>query len=436
MHILLDGYNLGLVQGTGVATYGRNLSHIIKQSGQQVSVLYGKKTRQAKNPLLKEVAFFDAAVRPAGGYLGVLRGVRDAFSAPLGCEVDTVPISGRVIFDSLKYRLPEFDQLWNSHDLYSRSMRSFRWLGEFARLSVPGVDIAHWTYPLPVRAHRAANVYTIHDLIPLRLPQTTLDNKNRYFKLCMRIARTADHIITVSEASRRDIINLLGANPDKVTNTYQSVNFPQHLMAKSDAVVRDELAGTFNLAYKGYFLYFGAVEPKKNLGRLIEAYLGSGVATPLVIVGAPGWKTEDEMQLLDVLQSLPNLSQDKRNRIIRLEYLPFPMLMSMIRGAKATLFPSLYEGFGLPVLESMALGTAVLTSDVSSLPEIAGDAACLVDPYDTRAMAQAIQTLDVNEGLRRELEAKGRERAKMFSEEIYARRLNDVYAQILSRKGR
>ena len=112
----------------------------------------------------------------------------------------------------------------------------------------------------------------------------------------------------------------------------------------------------------------------------------------------------------------------------RFPYLPLDHLVSLIRGARAVLFPSLYEGFGLPVLEAMLLGTPVMTSNVSSLPEIAGDAALLVDPYDVEAMSRAIRDLDADNGLRSELAARGRLRAEVFSAKAYERRLTSLYA--------
>jgi glycosyltransferase involved in cell wall biosynthesis len=429
MHIMIDGYNLGLPQGTGVATYGRSLSQVCKLSGYSVSVLYGGKSTRSKIPLLSETAFFDSAAPAKKGFFKFLRMIPDALTAPLGCGVDMVPITGNVVFDAMKPKLPAFDQLANSPDLFRRCHRTFRWFGRFGRVTMPGVDIAHWTYPLPIRAQGALNVYTIHDLVPLRLPHTTLDNKRRYYRLCKLLVDTADHIVTVSERSRDDIVNLLGADPDKVTNTYQSVSLPPELLFKPTEAVRDELKGIFDLSYKGYFLFFGAVEPKKNLGRLVEAYLGSNVQTLLVIVGAPGWKSEEELRLLGNLK-FGTMLAGVRNRVVRLEYLPLPMLATLIRGAKATLFPSLYEGFGLPVLESMTLGTAVLTSNTSSLPEVAGDAACLVDPYDTRAMAEAIRELDGNEDLRLDLESRGLRQSAKFSQEAYAQRIQNVYGKL------
>lgn len=431
LHIMLDGYNLGLEKGTGVATYGRNLSHVLKASGAKVSVVYGSQAGRSPDPLLSEIAFFDAARRKSAGIWDRVKIVGDAMLAPYGCAIENIPLSGRVVFNAFASSLPQYDYLLNSTNLYKRSARTFRWFNRFARVNVPGVDIAHWTYPLPIRARNAVNIYTLHDLVPLRLPHTTLDHKRRYLNLCRQIATTADHIVTVSEASKQDIVNLLGVDEEKVTNTYQSVEFPREATGKSVEAVGEELAGIFGLKYKGYFLFFGAIEPKKNIGRLIEAYLGSGVSTPLVIVGAPGWKSEDELRLFN---SLKTLSGAGRGRIVQLEYLPRNLLISVIRGAKATIFPSLYEGFGLPVLESMSLGTAVITSNTSSLPELCGDASYLVDPYSTAEIANAIKSVEANSELRHELEVRGKERAKLFDEDAYKRRLDAVYQRVAARK--
>jgi glycosyltransferase involved in cell wall biosynthesis len=117
---------------------------------------------------------------------------------------------------------------------------------------------------------------------------------------------------------------------------------------------------------------------------------------------------------------------------VQLEYAPFPLLVSLIRGAKATLFPSLYEGFGLPVLESMLLGTPVLTSNTSSIPEVVGDAALLVNPYDGNAIAEGIRELETNEALRRDLVERGAQQARLFSEFQYRQRLRSVYSAVLS----
>lgn len=435
MKILIDGYNLALDKGTGVATYARNLSYCLGSLGHEVGVLYGGRSTAHQSNLLKEIAFFDSNVGELPNWLKKIRAIQEGFRAPFGYRAIKVPITGKVIAESFKSRMPHFDVMFNARDVFRRSHNNFSFWENMGQVSVDFKPIiSHWTYPLPLYIQGSKNIYTLHDLVPLRLPYTTLDNKRIYFRLCQRIAKKADHIVTVSEASRNDIIELLGVSPEKVTNTYQAVSIPEKYLNKPVNIVQREVEGTFGLKYKGYFIFYGSIEPKKNLGRLIEAYLGSAVETPLVIVGAQAWKSEQELRLLydDHIKSLITHGSETRvkRRVIQLDYAPFPLLISLIRGAKATLFPSLYEGFGLPVLESMLLGTPVLSSTTSSVPEVAGDAACLINPYDTQQMAEAIRALDENDAMRADLSNKGIRQAKLFDEATYSKRLQAVYERV------
>lgn len=436
--ILIDGYNLGLEKGTGVATYARNLSFALGALGHEVGVVYGGKASAFREPLIREIAFFDSNVGDPPAWLRKVNAVRDAARGPFGHRALPVPLSGTVILDTFKSRLPHFDALYNAEKLFTRAHNQYAFWRRMGQVYIDyAPQIVHWTYPLPLYCGgRSRNVYTLHDLVPLRLPYTTLEKKRRYFQMCRDIVRRAHHIVTVSETSRQDIINILGAPPEKVTNTYQAVTIPDKYRLKPLELVRREVEGTFGLTFQGYFLFFGSIEPKKNLGRLIEAYLGSAVETPLVIVGAQAWKSEQELRLLydDHIRSLITDGRETRvkRRVVQLDYAPFPLLVSLIRGARATMFPSIYEGFGLPVLESMLLGTPVLSSNVSSIPEVAGDAACLVDPYDTRAMAEAIRALDSDANLRASLSDKGLRQARLFDEASYQRRLADMYAGVMA----
>jgi len=433
--ILIDGFNLALEQGTGVSTYARNLSYRLGSLGAEVEVLYGRAVNAKLKPLLREVAFFDD---PSQRMISTrrFRQVRRMLFAGVNEQVAAVPVTGQVVIDTYAARLPHFDRLWNAEDLFVRTHNHFKLLKRVVPVRTPGPPpaLVHWTYPLPIRMPGAKNIYTFHDLVPLRLPFTTLDHKRRYHRLCMKLLEQADHIVTVSEASRRDIINLLGADPEKVTNTYQSVELPPQFASKPENLARDEVAGSFGLDWKGYFMFFGAIEPKKNVGRMIEAFLASGSDLPLVIVGKQAWKSEQELKVL-FDDHIKYIAQEDgrlvtKRKIILLDYAPFRLLVSLIRGAKAVLFPSLYEGFGLPALEAMSLGTPVLTSNTSSLPEVVGDAAVKVNPYDIRAMVEGIRALDADEDLRGHLSWAGRRQAAVFSAAAYERRLADLYARL------
>ncbi|MFH5924928.1 glycosyltransferase family 4 protein [Roseomonas xinghualingensis] len=438
--ILIDGFNLALEHGTGVSTYARNLSYRLGASGAAVEVLYGRNVNPDWSPLMREVAFFDDPAIERSTFLRRMRRLRQTVFAGYRERVAEIPVTGQVVTNGFANRLPHFDRLWNVEDVFTRAHNRFKFRSRIVPLRLPPgpAAIAHWTYPLPLRMPGARNIYTFHDLVPLRLPFTTLDQKRRYYRLCRMLLDQADHIVTVSEASRRDIISLLGAPPEKVTNTYQSVEIPPNLANKPQAVARDEVRGAFGMGWKGYHLFFGAIEPKKNLGRLIEAYLASGVTTPLVILGKQAWKSDLELRLLDakhVRKSPPplggvRLRKENGGRVILLDYAPFRLLVSLIRGAKSVLFPSLYEGFGLPALEAMSLGTPVLTSNTSSLPEVVGDAAVKVNPYDIRAMVEGIRVLDGDEELREHLSLAGRQQAALFSAAAYERRLAEVYARL------
>lgn len=422
--LLVDGYNLGLVKGTGVATYGRNLCREASELGHEVSVLYGQRFGNSGNPLLREIAFFDSDTKRPRPVPEALRAARHAMFGPLGHSPSEVSLSGSVIARPFASRMPQCAHVYNGKDLYSASAASFAVWGNLSSIRMPEQpDLAHWTYPLPVRAVGCPNIFTLHDLVPLRLPYTTLDNKRRYYKLLRKIVEKADHIVTVSECSRRDIIDLLGVPENRVTNTYQSVYVPNALRELDDSQIAREVEGATGAGFKDYFLFWGSIEPKKNIDRMIEAYLSSGVSAPLVIVGAQAWKSQDQLRLLK------NESLRRDKRIIQLSYAPFQLLVSLIRGARAALFPSLYEGFGLPVLEAMLLGTPVICSNTASLPEVAGEAALAVDPYDSRAIASAIRQIDGDPDLRAELSRRGRAQAELFSPAAYRERLAELYRQ-------
>ncbi len=427
--VCIDAFNIALPEGSGIATYGRNLLTNLKSLGHTTSVLYGPQAGRSQDPVLNEVALVDA-VPPTKGRSKAFRNVVRRFTdLGLGRSAFPVPPTGEVIWPRSGGGRPDTEMFWSSRRLFEDANQRFRASRRTTDVTfqagTASPDLVHWTTVLPLRAPGRPNIYTIHDLIPLRLPHTTLDNKRAFLAMCRRIVRDADRIAVVSEATRRDVVRLLGAPEDKVVTTYQSVSIPQEALSRSvDDAARD-LEGMFGLGWKNFFLYFGAIEPKKNLARIIEGHLASGTRAPLVVIGGRAWLSDKETALLKTVQQrLKNAD----SRILHLDYLPYSMLMTLVRGARATLFPSLYEGFGLPVLESMMLGTAVLTSTAGSLPEVAGDAALLVDPYDANAISAGIRRLDHDADLRGDLEVRGREQAARFSEAAYQVRLSELYA--------
>lgn len=435
--ILYEANNLTSGGGTGVATYARELAHAAARLGYDADGLFGVERGLARGQDgLNEVLAFDAVAENEwlNTFQWVWRNVRYPFNALLGLHPIELPRSGLVV-GPLADALRPFRRILASTRLIDVSMAHFRIYGRPARLKLPTQpDLFHATHPVPLAVRGVPNLYTIHDLVPLRLPYTTLDDKKYFYRLLTSIARTADHIVTVSEYSRRDIVEHLGVDERRVTNTYQAVDIPAHVLARSDGEVAGELARLFGLEFGGYFLFYGAIEPKKNVARLIDAYATSGTKLPLVVAGGQGWQNRVERRKLRDERFLNyridgNVVRQER-QVRRLEYLPRSQLFSLIRGARALVFPSIYEGFGLPVIEAMALGTPVVTSTVSSLPEVAGDAALLVDPYSIEEIAGAIRTVEADADLRTALVERGREQAKKFAPEAYDRRLAGLYGML------
>ena len=425
----VDGYNIALPHGTGVATYGRVLAQTLREAGCAVEGLFGIDAGREAD--FREVLFFDRFGRKPEKGSKEARIARRAAAAflrePFARRPGDVPLSGLVEARQLAGRMPRFDRLSTAAYLFEVADARYTATGGFTTVRMPDPpDVMHWTYPLPLKLAGARNVYTLHDLVPLRLPFATLDLKKRYDRLLRDCIRHADRIATVSESSAQDILRRYDAPAGKVVNTYQSA--PGEMDAVDERFDATALA-SHGLERDGYFLFVGAIEPKKNLSRIIGAHLGRKTRTPLIIVGADGWLSKSELRLLPKrLGGSATLESAGASPVTRLGYVPRAELDALMRGAKGVMFPSLYEGFGLPVLEAMRAGAPVLTSNTSSLPEVAGEAALLVDPYDDGAIARAMERLDTDAELRDRLRAVGREQAQRFTRERYAERLAQLYA--------
>ena len=434
--ILFDGRDAYRKGGTGIATYARTLSAVARKLGHRTDqVVASEHPMSGKDPILDEIRFHDVASKR----LSLSQLLRVGWDCSLGGFTDIRPqpiMRGGAVVDPSPQSRATFESTYAAFKLFLVGEALYRVHGRRAVMRFDRTpDLFHATLPLPLRVRNAANLYTIHDIIPVRLPYTTLTDKRYFYNLVNDLCANADHIVTVSEFSRRDIIRLTGMPENRITNTYQSVSMPADLLARSDDAVAADLAHIFDLDLGGYFLFVGAIEPKKNVSRLIDGFVASGSKRPLVIAGGLGWQYEDDVKRIQDERFLSYKLQDGRltpHRSVRqVDHVPFSQLVSLIRGARAVVFPSLYEGFGLPVLEAMLLGTAVITANTSSLPEIAGKAALLVDPLDVGAIAKAIRTLDKDSDLRLDLIDRGRRQAEKFSVAAYEERVAGVYKQFV-----
>ena len=434
--VLLEAHDLTRPHGTGIATYARVLDEALRTLGYQTEALVGApRGLDRSDPTLSEIVFYDAD--PKANVLQTLAATwRRLTITPFSAKAFDMPRAGIVIGAPAQRRLKSFVKVHVVPKLTDVERYYFRRYQTRLNIKVDQPPkLFHATRPTPLRVKGCPNIYTIHDLVPLRLPFATEDDKKYHLRLIRDLCRSADHIVTVSEFSRRDIISLTGIGEDRITNTYQAVSLPDRLARREDDAVAGELESLFGLGFREYFLFVGAIEPKKNIARLVDAFAASGVNRPLVLVGGLGWMFRDDLDKIDsenhLSYELKDNSIKPRRRVRRLPYVAFDHLISLIRGARALLFPSLYEGFGLPALEAMALGTPVMASNVSSLPELCGAAALLVDPYDLHKMAYVIRTLDSDPDLRDECAANGRTRAREFSSERYVERLADLYRRVI-----
>ena len=433
--IIYDGLNLALAHGTGIATYTRILTQISQGLGYDVGVVFETPFAPPQDPILRDVLFFDQA-RPRNWphKKTFLDRVSDRLLERWHPHLSLKPVPMRLgeAVDARQFsdRLPACNRIFAAREAFNKATRYFSQTGKFLELDFgTALDLFHCTYGIPVAAKKALNIYTIHDLVPLRLPYSTMDDKKKMYQLLKAITVKADHIVTVSEASKRDVVEMLGIDEGRISNTYQTVTFPEEYLNRSDATVANYLDGQHGLEMYGYLLFFGALEPKKNVSRLIDAYLSSGVDLPLVLVIGEGWQNTAELSRLQEHTSRP-AATGGRGGIRLLDYTSRSNLVNLIRGARAVVFPSLLEGFGLPVLEAMTLGTPVITSKDGALSEIAGDAALLVDPYDVDDISKAMQTAAQDPDLCGELSYRGLAQAEKFSPRRYAERVGALYSAL------
>lgn len=287
---------------------------------------------------------------------------------------------------------------------------------------LPHPAVFHATEHLLIPLRSARTVLTVHDLIYRLFPQHHKRLNYWYLNLAMLLyVRRADHIIAVSEATKRDLMRLYGTPEHKVTVIYEA---PAPCFASPSPAQVAEVRSRYGLPER-YLLTVGTIEPRKNLARLVEALAAlrrDDPALRLVIVGARGWLTGGFERAIERF--------GQQEAVICLGYVPDDDLPALYGGATVSVLASLYEGFGLPVLEAMACGAPVACSATSSVGEIAGHAALTFDPADGEAIVAALRRLLADADLREALRQRGLARAAEFSWQRAARETWEVYEQV------
>jgi len=274
-------------------------------------------------------------------------------------------------------------------------------LNEFDLIHCPTVAAPFFFRP------RGKVVMTVHDLTPVINPKWHILRRRLYFKCILKYRfKYVDMFIATSQNTKKDLIDRFNISPEKIEVIYEGVSdrFKPGKQKKQNFV-----------------LAVSTLEPRKNFVRIIQSYINLrekfSAAEDLIIVGKKGWHFKEIL----------NIPPEYESHIDFTGYVSENKLIELYQTAKIFVYPSLYEGFGLPVLEAMACGCPVITSNVSSLPEVAGDAAILVDPYNTDALTDAMHKVLTNENLRERLAVMGLERAKKFSWERCARETLNVF---------
>ena len=287
-------------------------------------------------------------------------------------------------------------------------------------MRVPECDIYHGlSGELPFACHRKyKTVVTMHDAIFVRYPELYSPTYRWLFTQKVRYAcRVADLIIAISEQTKRDLIEFFHADESKIRVVYQGCNnrFREPISEEQIAEVKQRYA-----LPDEYLLDVGAIEPRKNLKTLIRAMHEAGIAMPLVAIGGRSKYAEECAQLAQALGVRLLLNHD----------IPFTDFPAIYKGARVLCYPSIFEGFGIPILEAMCVGTPVLTSTGSCFAETGGDAALYADPNDAKAIGQQLQRILTEEELRETMVKKGYEQAAKFEDKKVAQNIIAIYEEL------
>jgi glycosyltransferase involved in cell wall biosynthesis len=291
------------------------------------------------------------------------------------------------------------------------------------KLKKYSVDLYHGpSFSMPF-VKTCLQVVTIHDASFNLTPEHHPMYRRHYYRATVPgVMRNVDAVISVSQRAKSDLLKLVSVTPQKISVVPLGVDPRFHSVKNENKLL--SLRNKYDLP-RPFILFVGMIEPRKNIELLVDAYLSGNCSDrfDLVLAGSLGW---DHSQLLQ------KITASAKKHCIRLPgYIEDADLPALYSAAEVFVYPSIYEGFGLPILESMACGTPVITSSVSSLPEVAGNAALLVDPRNLADLAWALQKVLAEKSLRDELTARGLQRAAIFTWDLTAQKTLSVYQHLV-----
>jgi len=294
------------------------------------------------------------------------------------------------------------------------------------RLRKTDLDLIHNPSQIPTFFDtKQIYIITVHDLTPIIFPKEHKSGKSLIYKLLFpRTLKTADKIIAVSYSTKQDLLKYFKVADKQIKVIHEAAD---EKFQPLDKETIQKFKTKYNLN-SPFILYVGTLEPRKNIPTLIKAFYNLrkyNLPHKLVITGKKGWKYNSIFEIIEKF--------DIQGDVIFTGYMPDEDLPALYNAADLFVYPSLYEGFGLPPLEAMSSGCPVITSNTSSLPEVVGDAGIMIDPYDVDTLTSSIYKVLTNDGLKADMVEKGLERAKMFSWEKTAKETLKIYREIYNK---
>jgi len=315
----------------------------------------------------------------------------------------------------------QWDFNHSNYQYITSKIPTWRSLFSYFDLKKNNIDLYHGlSNEIPIITKNIKTVVTIHDLIFLRYPELYpyIDRKI-YEKKFLYSAKKADKIVSISKQTANDLIKFYQIPAKKIEVVYQTCheNFRKQYTDKN----RKQVSLKYNLPVK-FCLFIGRIEKRKNLISILKAYKENNIDIPLICIGR---KTNDYKEIANYIEAhkLHNITF-----LSNVEFKDFPLIYQL---SEVMIYPSLFEGFGIPIIEAQFSQTAVITSNLSSMPEAAGDGAILIDPSNPQEIAKAIINITTNKKLRQELIEKGNQNTKKFTPQRQVKSLFNIYDQLI-----